>query len=397
MTGAPSINHDSKNDSSSRRKAASIRIVGGASSQRYVPAGPDGYRMIESAEIRNFRLFEKIELSGFSRINVVVGDNAAGKTSFLEALFAATASSVEVGSRFRVWRGLESALTVAPQEIYDGLFLNLFHQFERGRVGSVSIKGSAEDTRTLQFYFDTAQPIALPLPLAEQSGVISQSYVPVAFEWTDPSGVTIKSILQMQGGNIVVVGTANRKVDSTFLPARAVLSGAENAKWFSELKKIGAETGFIKAIKEQFPEIDDVSSEADLGSYQIHVKLNWNRRRIPVALISDGMGKLMTILLHIAHSAGTVTFIDEIENGIHFSRHERMWQQIRNFSIEYQTQVFATTHSLECLRAVLPILKKHPGNFSLVRIFSKKNKGEATVISGKEALSVIASGLEVRE
>ena len=42
-----------------------------------------GYRMIHSAEIRNFRCFKELSIDGCRRFNVIVGDNGAGKTALL--------------------------------------------------------------------------------------------------------------------------------------------------------------------------------------------------------------------------------------------------------------------------------------------------------------------------
>jgi len=42
--------------------------------------------MIEAVELRNFRSFEKADLSDCTRINIVVGDNGSGKTALLEGL-----------------------------------------------------------------------------------------------------------------------------------------------------------------------------------------------------------------------------------------------------------------------------------------------------------------------
>jgi AAA15 family ATPase/GTPase len=43
--------------------------------------------MIIEVEIENFRCFGKSTFSGFSQINLIGGNNNAGKTAFLEALY----------------------------------------------------------------------------------------------------------------------------------------------------------------------------------------------------------------------------------------------------------------------------------------------------------------------
>jgi hypothetical protein len=325
------------------------------------------------------RISESLNLSGFSRINLVVGDNAAGKTSFLEALFAAGAGSAEIGSRFRIWRGLEISAISPLQELYDGLFLSMFFNLERGRVGTVSIKGS------LRFYYDTGEPVLLPITDANQLRVISQSYTPVAFEWKDPNGALTKSILQYDSHGIRVVGNAIRSVDPTFLPARMNFNSGENAKWFSSLKQEGSVKKFIKAARDQIDDVEDLSTEIEFGGPSIFVKYKKHDRLMPVALASDGMNKLMTVLLHIAHSTGTATFIDEIENGFHFSRHEGVTEKLLEFAKEYDTQVFAPTHSSEFLRLSLPMIQKNAQDFTLIRVFRHEGKGGASLLQGSEA------------
>lgn len=43
--------------------------------------------MIKNITIKNFKLFEFLEVRDFSQINVFVGANDSGKTSLLEAIF----------------------------------------------------------------------------------------------------------------------------------------------------------------------------------------------------------------------------------------------------------------------------------------------------------------------
>jgi DNA replication and repair protein RecF len=62
--------------------------------------------LIHSVEARDFRLFENLRLDAHPRFNLIIGDNGAGKTSLLEALY--------VLGRGASWRVL------APQLVRDG-------------------------------------------------------------------------------------------------------------------------------------------------------------------------------------------------------------------------------------------------------------------------------------
>ncbi|MEC4817665.1 MAG: AAA family ATPase, partial [Scytonema sp. PMC 1069.18] len=42
--------------------------------------------MLKSFEVRNFRLFRHLEVGRLGRVNLIVGKNNAGKSTFLEAL-----------------------------------------------------------------------------------------------------------------------------------------------------------------------------------------------------------------------------------------------------------------------------------------------------------------------
>lgn len=67
--------------------------------------------MLTSFSIRNFRLFQHLEVKKLSRVNLIVGRNNAGKSAFLEAveLYASNASWATiielVDSRQETWTG----------------------------------------------------------------------------------------------------------------------------------------------------------------------------------------------------------------------------------------------------------------------------------------------------
>lgn len=57
----------------------------------------------------------------------------------------------------------------------------------------------------------------------------------------------------------------------------------------------------------------------------------------------------MAIVLAIANAPNGVVLIDEIENGLHYSVQSKVWRAIAQAARVSNVQVFATTHSWECL------------------------------------------------
>jgi AAA15 family ATPase/GTPase len=51
----------------------------------------------------------------------------------------------------------------------------------------------------------------------------------------------------------------------------------------------------------------------------------------------------------IVSASGGVVLIDEVENGLHYSVQQKVWRAIAHAARQANVQVFATTHSWECL------------------------------------------------
>ena len=80
---------------------------------------------------------------------------------------------------------------------------------------------------------------------------------------------------------------------------------------------------------------------ADLGMNQL----------MPLTSMGEGMNRMLSLVLAMSDSQVGVVFVDEIENGIHYSIQRRFWRAIFELSQEHKVQVFATTHSYEMIRA----------------------------------------------
>ena len=74
-------------------------------------------------------------------------------------------------------------------------------------------------------------------------------------------------------------------------------------------------------------------------------------RIIPVALMGSGFSRLFELTLAFAEVGNGSIMVDEVENGLHHSVLVNVWQAINRLSLEFNVQVFATTHSYECIVA----------------------------------------------
>ena len=74
-------------------------------------------------------------------------------------------------------------------------------------------------------------------------------------------------------------------------------------------------------------------------------------RPVPVGFLGDGVSRLLSLALAFHEGRGGMIFIDEVENGLHFSVLEDVWKELSWLSKEFNVQVFATTHSNECMAA----------------------------------------------
>lgn len=77
---------------------------------------------------------------------------------------------------------------------------------------------------------------------------------------------------------------------------------------------------------------------------------------MPINLMGEGIQRLMTILVAMAHTAGAIVQIDEIDDGLHYTTLRILWKAVLQAAREYDVQVFATTHSAEALRHLTWVL-----------------------------------------
>jgi AAA15 family ATPase/GTPase len=120
-------------------------------------------------------------------------------------------------------------------------------------------------------------------------------------------------------------------------------------------------------------------------------------RLVPLSFMGEGMVRLASLVLAIGNAQKGVVLVDEIENGIHHSILLNMWQVIAEAARQFDTQVFATTHSLECIAAAHhAFAESERYDFRLHRLERRKETIHAITYDQETLAAAIETGLEVR-
>jgi predicted ATP-dependent endonuclease of OLD family len=170
-----------------------------------------------------------------------------------------------------------------------------------------------------------------------------------------------------------------------------------DAERFSELAKtVGEEERFVTALRILEPTIKAVRLLSHGGVSMIHIDVGL-KRFLPLAYTGEGMVRLAAILIATASSKNGVVLIDEFENGVHYSVLGKMWEATAEFAERFNTQVFATTHSLESIRAAHETFAQREYAFRLFRLQREADRSISAKVFSKDAIdAALKTELELR-
>ncbi len=114
--------------------------------------------------------------------------------------------------------------------------------------------------------------------------------------------------------------------------------------------------------------------------------------------MGDGMNRILTIILALVNSQDGYLLIDEFENGLHYTVQEDLWKMIFNLANKLNVQVFATTHSDDCIHAFESVMNSE-GNKSegqYLRLDNIDGQIIPTLYSSEELDTAADHQIEVR-
>ena len=186
-----------------------------------------GYQMVDSIHIRNYRSFNDVKIDDCRRINIIVGENGSGKTALLEALFLAVGVSPELAMRTRAWRGYDSGrMSGTHEDLHKALWADLFHKFQTNKRAVVSLKGSAEQTRSVTVTLNPIGKRRLVPPSRKRPGSpvkVVPHTSPIEFKWDIHGHGIIKVEPRIEGDRLIFPPVPPYHIKGSFFAANQTM------------------------------------------------------------------------------------------------------------------------------------------------------------------------------
>ncbi|MBX3479893.1 MAG: AAA family ATPase [Caulobacter sp.] len=346
--------------------------------------------MIRQVELRNFRCFENASLPACRRVNVVVGGNGAGKTALLEALFL-TVGNPESALRLRHWRGYPNSFSGTTHTIQEALWGDLFFDFDRTRVATISCEGDEGDSRSLTMQTQKPQ-LLFDVDSIDQAPTLRGS---VNFNWQGPYGRNYNATPDIVQGQLRIDQIPDAGAEAVMINS-LVNNSVEMINRFSMLDKRGDAYDLILPFSEQFEEHVGLSIQMIAGEPMLYATVAATGRKVPVGSLSSGMNKYLNILSCIATFNRGCVLIDEIENGFHYSKMTAIWRSVIGLAKKHDCQIFASTHSAECLQSLVEAMSNDESDVSLIRAYRKDGASHLKQYVGSTLAAGIAHDEELR-
>ena len=318
---------------------------------------------LREIEIIDYKCFKNFKAKNFKRINLISGRNNVGKTAFLESLLINLYSISPTKMVYAI--GSSNLRRDTLEFIEKEENINIFNEFK------LKIENSKFEAKSNINY--SKFEIINENGKKELKFIIKDDKLKIninEFSFTVDKIENIKYLDKF--------GTSNSDIKELF----DVIQKKEKEKFLNDLiNKFDSSIENFKIIANE--------PQCKISNSNDYRKINE---------FGDGLKHYISIICAIFACENGQLFIDEIDNGIHYSQLEKLWEIIFTISKEVNCQVFATTHSKEMINAYAKVSQKlEDEDISFIELGKNKdNEVKANVYDKEMFLYELNQNHEVR-
>ncbi|GAA9856179.1 ATP/GTP phosphatase [Helicobacter pylori] len=329
--------------------------------------------MIQSVRIKNFKNFKDTTIDGFTKLNIITGENNVGKSNLLEALYCL------------VGKDMHPCTNIL--EIYDNIRKEpLTTESKNLMLYGLDTKEEIQIVITL----DSNQTLDLQIKFiaSENQKVIESQIIPTAEQTQMPSQLNFtlkKNNEEIYNDHLNITKAYNfppipnqlgyNRQFKNFEPSQlqkllpfesAVIIPSDvayrQAHMIQAVSKICSNNQLEEELNKHLNQFDNnIQSIGFNTNNQLKLKVKNIKEKVPLSVFGDGLKKYLHIVsAFMADNAKTI-YIDEVENGLHFSRMKLLLRCVIDFindNKDGNLQVFMTTHNQEFIEILDQVIKE---------------------------------------
>ncbi|MEI6545025.1 MAG: AAA family ATPase [Methylococcales bacterium] len=279
-------------------------------------------------EIKQFKCFTDFIATGFKRVNLIGGKNNIGKTAFIEACL------INVSSR-----NINAMIMAIFNIKYKRENLNLINTaINFQNLNLINTTGHYQN------FLDATRNYSATSNLGNTEFSIIEKDATKIYQ------------LKINGHS----KTINANELSIIPEPDSTINFIDNFGWCNDDL-----TEAYQAIQQQdqednlnafIREFDDSIESFKIIGNKPQCKTKGEYRDI--VEFGDGLRHYISIICALYACKNGYLFVDEIDNGVHYTQLDRLWELILTLSKKTNSQVFAVTHSKEMLESFARVAKK---------------------------------------
>ena len=355
--------------------------------------------------VRGFRGIRFLSIQELGRVTLFAGKNGVGKTTVLDAVrvYAARGRSAVLSSILRKSEELNRSVTEVGDDVvapdWDALFYG-----RRALIGHPIAIGPLGDSGILEI-----RPTKLSDEEADRWQSFASDYL------LDEEGGRLGILLEGEEHNAPVFGLRSvwrtkELGDESEFPSEFrcefigpnVLGNRDISRLWDKVALTDDENRAVQALRLVYGgSVERAAVVGDEGKSRfgrrVMVRLGERTGPVPLRSLGDGAVRLFGVALALANSQGGFLLIDEAENGIHYSLQRDFWRMVLLTAQANNVQVFATTHSWDCMAGFAQAAVEAEGvEGALVRLEKDGENTRAVTYPEEELLAAADHGIEVR-
>lgn len=370
--------------------------------------------MIRNVTLTGYRGFQHYKMANLGRVNLLVGKNNCGKTALLEGIhLLAAGGDPSVLYQTTLRRG--EYVSAAEDEPPFNDFSHFFFQHEIRPGSNFSIKSDngfpdiqvtatpSEDIEGQEELFDIEDMLRPALALSIERRGASQSYSPI-FVSDRGAGLAYGR----RPGRRLPVSKKNSSPPIIFISPDSLRPQSLASMW-SQILRDRLESEVLDALRILESDIEDIVFEPAekirylpgiMGSFErggVLISLRNEEHRIPLGSMGDGMRRLLVLAISLIQAKNGFLLVDEIDTGFHFSVMHRMWELVLKIACKSNIQVFATTHSWDCIAGLSEACKSEDTLQDQVTIQTiDRNLSESVTFTGDSIIRMVKHDIDPR-